>query len=592
MRTELPIRRSSHAIARALLLAGALALSWTRPWGLALAQPAEREAEAKAYFLSGVELLNAGKIEAALEQFQRSRAAFPRGKNTINAAICLERLGRFDEALALYEELRDQRAAELEPSERAKLAPIIKSLSAKVGRVSVVANVPAAVVQIDGKPRGSAASPLRVLPGRHVLRVIAPGHTTFTAPIEVRAGDDLKLDARLEPLERVGVLRIEDPEGGGADVFVDQVLVGQTPWEGVVATGPHVVILRQATRGSKPSAVTVVEGQTALVRVETFDLGPSVSLRVEPPSAGLSLDGVLLANGSWEGRLPRGRYRVRAEEPGYVAREAELVLAERPENLRLDLVIDPEHPRWPKTASGDFLLGVVGGLSVGGGLGSGAELFCPDHCSENNPAVGYFVAARVGYRFPVGTAIEATGGYAAATTSVLREVTDSFSAAGSSQTIRYQLSEVVDLSFPFVGLGVSQAVRLTGPLSLVGRVTGGVAFARASTALQANARTTGPSVEAFVDRNDEPSGPLPFLQPELGVELALGQVRLSGGVGAWGLLGLTPAYGDRALVVRPAPSPSDPTAVGNAPYSDAVAGERSAGLTWLVTPQVAAGYAF
>ncbi len=586
-------RRAPRATRSGLLVALSFALLATPVAAQAQEAPlAEREAEAKAYFLSGVELLKTGKVEAALEQFLRSRAAFPRGKNTINAAICLERLGRFDEALVLYEELQSRRAGELEGEDRDALGPIIKNLSGKVGSVSVSANVDGAAVQVDGKPRETIDTPLRLLPGRHVVRVVADGYSTFTTPVEIRVGETAKVVASLERLTRVGVLRVEDPESEGADVFVDQVLVGQIPWEGVVSAGPHVVLQRRGDKGSRPSAATVVQGQTSLVKLRAEVLGPGVSLSVEPSSARLSLDGVEVGSGSWEGRLPRGTYRVRAEEPGYFAKEASLELAGDPAELRLKLAIDEAHARWPKAPRGDFFVGAFLGAGFSGGLGSGAELTCPSHCTENNPAFGYLVGARVGYRFPTGTAIEALGGYGAATTSVLREVRDSFTAGGVDQSVRYRLSESVDLTFPFVGVGLSQRAPLIGPLSLLGRLSGGVAFARATPTIQADARTTGSPVPAFVDGSDPSTGALPFFQPEVGVELSVDKLRFSGGLGFLVLAGLLPSYGTRALVVDSDPDMSDPGAVGNAPYSSAIADERSAGLAWLFTPQVGATYAF
>jgi hypothetical protein len=123
-----------------------------------------REAEAKAYFLSGVELLKTGKLEAALEQFSRSREIVPRAKNTINAAICLERLGRLDEAAELYEEVQGRHGGELPTPELERLVTVLKSLDAKVGRVVVRSNVREGSVQVDGKPRGKVGAPLRLMP--------------------------------------------------------------------------------------------------------------------------------------------------------------------------------------------------------------------------------------------------------------------------------------------------------------------------------------------------------------------------------------------------------------------------------------------
>jgi tetratricopeptide (TPR) repeat protein len=81
--------------------------------------PARLE-EAKELFRRGVTLLTAGDTERALESFLGSRALVPSGKNTANAAICLERLGRYDEALEMYEEVLARFSKDLDDEDSRK----------------------------------------------------------------------------------------------------------------------------------------------------------------------------------------------------------------------------------------------------------------------------------------------------------------------------------------------------------------------------------------------------------------------------------------------------------------------------------------
>src|SRR5688500_13447169 len=59
--------------------------------------------DARAHFEAGVALFDEQAWDAALAEFLTSRARYPTRKNTKNAAICLRKLHRFDEALDMLE---------------------------------------------------------------------------------------------------------------------------------------------------------------------------------------------------------------------------------------------------------------------------------------------------------------------------------------------------------------------------------------------------------------------------------------------------------------------------------------------------------
>src|SRR5262245_13798149 len=80
----------------------------------------------------GVALLDANDVERALEYFLKSRATFPSSKNIGNVAICLDRLGRFDEALEVYEELLVGYETGLDAEDRATIGPAMAALREKV----------------------------------------------------------------------------------------------------------------------------------------------------------------------------------------------------------------------------------------------------------------------------------------------------------------------------------------------------------------------------------------------------------------------------------------------------------------------------
>lgn len=168
--------------------------------------------QAKELFRQGVTLLDAGDTERALEYFLRSRELVPSGKNTVNAAICMERLGRYDEALELYEEVVLRFARDLDEQDRSNLTPVMQSLRARIGYLDLSANVEG-LVTIGGRPRGRLPlrTALRVLPGSPRLRITQDGYRPFESELEIHSGETQRLDARLEPLSVENTARTQVP---------------------------------------------------------------------------------------------------------------------------------------------------------------------------------------------------------------------------------------------------------------------------------------------------------------------------------------------------------------------------------------------
>lgn len=176
---------------RGLVVAAALAALSVRASAAAAAAdppPAvqNEKDEARARFEQGVELLQRGAWSDALVAFSTSARLYPTPQAINNAAICLRKLGRHDEALERVEALlhdfpdlsaEKRLAAEREAAELARL----------VGAIAVEGAEPGAQIVIDGRERGAASSPLRVLTGSHLVRALKEGFLPFEARVEVHA---------------------------------------------------------------------------------------------------------------------------------------------------------------------------------------------------------------------------------------------------------------------------------------------------------------------------------------------------------------------------------------------------------------------
>ena len=456
---------------RKALVVLALLLMSTLAWGQDDVQ------RAKDLFRQGVELFKANDLERALELFLQSRAAHESIANTSNAAICLDRLGRYDEALEMYEAVLTKFKNELSDEERASMGPAMETLRQKVGNVWISANVEGSVV-IDGRERGRLplTIPIRVLPGKRNVRVIAPGYVTWQREVEIAAAEEERLDAVLEPLADAGMLRIR-ADDDGARVFVDGTAMGTTPWEGTLGPGPHLVWIEKGDVGSAPREVIVVQGQTAIVEIKTEPLGGELAVRVTPAGARLSIDGVDVGSG-YRGRLPSGSHRLRASEDGYHPAERTITVGPTSQSVSLELEVDPEHPRWPKPDSGHAFLQAAGGYAIGATLGSEAEDNCID-CPGAPIVHGFEVAVHGGYRFGIGLSLELALGYMRLTSSFDRTAMLGDAPLGYDN-MQFELRDTLLVHGPFAAFGLGYRYGFAERWAISGRALGGALLSAAS----------------------------------------------------------------------------------------------------------------
>lgn len=472
---------SLDALAQPRPAAGARPPAAVPPAPAAAAAPVAPAVErAKDLFRRGVVLFEAGDLERALELFFQSRAAFPSVQNTTNAAICLDRLGRYDEALELYEQLLTEFQAGLRPEEVAALAPAMTTLRGRVGSVWLSADVAGASVVIDGRARATLplVVPIRVLPGKRIVRVLKDGYRPTEITAEVTATAERRLEVSLAPLADAGLLRIED-RVQGTTLFIDGAEVGVTPWEGLLGPGRHLVWAARGPEGIAPKEVVVVQGQKAVVSIASEPLGGEVAVEVEPSTAVLAIDGVEVGRGRFRGRLPVGGHTVSASEPGYRSASASIdsrvgVAARTP----LVLAVDPSHPRWPRAPEGTVFVEALGGYAFSPRLGGDVTSRCLE-CPSLPVAHGGVAGLRGGYRFPVGVSVEVTGGYLRASASFERVVAPATPPVSRSD-LRYLVADRLRIDGPFAAVGVGYRRALGERFALGGRALVGGMFARAS----------------------------------------------------------------------------------------------------------------
>ncbi len=580
-----------------IVLASNLCLAQTSPGGgeasSSNAEQQERLTAAKDLFRQGVAVFEAGDVERALEYFRRSRALYPSGKNLTNAAICLDRLGRYDEALELYEEVVAKYLADVE-GEKEAITRALGSLRAKVGSLVVSSNVEGSLV-IDGRPRGKLplTTPLRLLPGRHLVRIIKDGYMTRESPVEIAAGATTQLDAPLTALVASGGLRVQAIGTPDAEVVIDGAVVGSSPWEGTLSPGVHVVQTRTAQKGSRLLRTTVIAGQTTLTRMEMNALGPYVHVDTVPASAALFIDGIEVAKGKWEGVLPAGKHVMEASEEGYWRKRqsADLETNVGPsKRVELVLDVDRKHPRWPQPPTGHFWVGAAAGWAVAPRIHSDAEKACTDNCDW---AMGGLVEARGGYEFPNRISAELMAGYLSMRSQSTRHIDGSVSSEQGTHPITWTLDDAVRLKGALVGAGTSMAVPVMGDLWLRPRGSVGIMFAWVSDAVQGHASTGGEPSRAYIEGAGQAAQATTiFVMPEVQLEKRVGNWRFGAALAALWIPQRGPKLSFGRAVVPPNCSRDNPSAVGCAENAQLLSSERAYGAFIAVMPRIGAQLLF
>jgi PEGA domain len=375
---------------------------------LPASQAADLEAqksEAKLHFDKALKLFEDEAWDAALAEFVQSRALYPTRAATKDAAICLRKLHRFDEAVDMFELLLREFPS-LPADERALANAQTKELSSYVGSLLVQGAEPGSKVVVDGRDRGETPAPaLRVPAGTHVLRVLHEGFAPFEQQFSVAGAQAVNVRVRLDPLLQGGRLHIEEASGQTVTVYVDGAAVGKTPWEGMLPVGDHVVTLQgDGDLGTQPSVASIrLNASTQLtLRAETLP----ASLRISPRPAGatLVLDGVTVGRGAWTGRVRSGYHVLETHADGFVTDQRRVATPAEHETA-LEIALRPV-----AAPGGRVFVEVDGGFAFAPSLGGDLNGGCSSPCTKSS-ATGFEVMGHGGYQLGSGLALLLDAGF-------------------------------------------------------------------------------------------------------------------------------------------------------------------------------------
>lgn len=439
---------------------------------------AAEKQEARSHFEKGLTLMGEEAWAAALAEFLLSLDLYATRNALINAGACYQKLQRFDDALDAYERLM-RSYPNLPADDKALAQKAITELRTRVGTFDVMGGEPGATIVVSGQTRGELplVAPLRAAAGTHVIRVFKEGFEPFETRVDLAGGQTARVDVKLVPLAASGRLKVSEVGGRTVEVVVDNIAMGNAPWDGLVSVGSHVVLLREpggrGRIGTQPVSAAVKTGEVTTLSLRAEDLDSALRIEPRPPGAHVFINGVDVGGGQWVGRLRSGKHKVEAYEEGFErdTREVSLVSGGR-ELVTFDLKRDDDAPRWKKPSK--WVVEGTLGLALGAGFGGDVAASCDAGC-QSGVALGPSLMVHGAYELGSGFGLGVSAGYLLAfhevrgrTAGLLLqpESPDSQPVVGSAdESLRFQSA--------LLGLHLSYRIGETFPFVL--RASGGIA---------------------------------------------------------------------------------------------------------------------
>ena len=248
------------ALAVALLGLGWAPPSRAQPGGAEANEPSGAErARAKELRAEGDDAMVALRHDDALVAYEASWALVPDPLLLYNRGRAQQALGRFSEALDLFERFRAEAPTALRDTVP-RLDELIDGMRNASSTLLVSCNVAGAEVRVRERPQGTTplGYPLRLNAGEATIRVEHEGYLPYKKTVVLPGGGSLSLDVVMKRDPRRARLVVRST-ARGAMAFVDGRGIGVVPAEARVEPGEHEITVRHAELGEATTSV-VIEG--------------------------------------------------------------------------------------------------------------------------------------------------------------------------------------------------------------------------------------------------------------------------------------------------------------------------------------------
>ena len=276
--------------------------------GAATVPGAAEKTEARERFDCGLSLFEKGDNAAALAEFQRAYALIPNAVVLYNIGLVYAAMDRPVEATDTLDRFLGAAGDKVSPDQRHHAQTVRDEQASRIARLLVVTDHPA-TIQIDGVEAGRTpmTEPLRLRSGAHTVTALAAGYQPSRREVTFAGQVTEKLAMTLLPTESGAAHLVISTPLPGAEVWVNDKLVGTTPLPASVAVMPGEARVELKRAGYRPAARVLHVDQGATARLE---LTPE-----EDPATPAAAKGTLRLALAGTGRRrspstgPRGRRR-------------------------------------------------------------------------------------------------------------------------------------------------------------------------------------------------------------------------------------------------------------------------------------------
>jgi hypothetical protein len=187
------------------------------------------EAAGKERATAAMKAYKEGDFKTALDNFQDARRVYPTGQVLRMLGYTLVAMQRWEEAASVLEEAMNTEFKPLMPRDAEHAEDQLRKVMGHLAVVTVKSKVRGATLSVDAGAEMSLPAEIRLLEGRHVFLVTAPGHDDAEEDKEIEGGSTLTLE--LNPEKESAIGPAGDPDEEARSPEEDRKRAAQPPEE-------------------------------------------------------------------------------------------------------------------------------------------------------------------------------------------------------------------------------------------------------------------------------------------------------------------------------------------------------------------------